>query len=78
MIQGVDGGGGDHRRYLALSPSGFSKLTNRNCIEFVFHQKMKTLCVKLPIGEAKQRSSGCWEGCPSRQKMLWTPQASHK
>ena len=33
---------------------------------------MRTLCVKLPIGEAKQRSSGCWEGCPSRQKMLWT------
>lgn len=42
-IQGVDGKGGDHHSYLALSPSGFSKLTNRNCIEFVFHQKMKTL-----------------------------------
>jgi hypothetical protein len=45
--------------FLFLSPSEFSKFTTRNCIEFVSHQKMTTLGVKLPSGEAKQRSSSC-------------------
>lgn len=42
---------------VCFSLSEFAKFTTGNCIEFVFHQPMRTLCVKLLIGEVKQRSS---------------------
>lgn len=44
--------GGDYLPSISL-PSGFLSWQTENVLEFVFHQKMKTLCVKLPIGEAK-------------------------